>query len=153
MTATACAFPATALNSSSARVRAARRPLCPALPQSKSPHAVIHAARPRDAVILSGVTVRSDQVQLLARLVKGDLAAKLALALKNRNDLVALSSDDRHLIVAVLNPPPFGLIELREVLVRQLRQAKEREARAERSREAERMREAWSIPKRQSEDG
>jgi hypothetical protein len=101
-------------------------------------------------VVLSGVVVRSDQVQLLARLLKGEaLAAKLTRAMKNRNDIVALSSVDRQLIVTVLNPPPFGLIELRDVLVKQLRQAKEREARDERSREAHRMREAWLLPKRQ----
>ena len=95
-------------------------------------------------MVLSGVAVRSDQVQLLARLLKGDeLAAKLTRAVTNRNDLVALSTADRQLIVTVLNPPPFGLAELREVLVRQLRQAKEREAREERSREAQRMRDAW----------
>jgi hypothetical protein len=95
-------------------------------------------------MVLSGVTVSSDQVQLLAGLLEGDeLAAKLARAVENRNDLVALSSGDRQLILTVLNPPPFGLVELRDVLVRQLRQAKEREAREERSREAQRLREAW----------
>ena len=95
-------------------------------------------------VVLSGVTVRGDQVRLLARLLKGhELAAKLTRAAKNRNDLVALSSADRQLIVTVLDPPPFGLAELRDVLVKQLRQAKEREARDGRSREAQRMRDAW----------
>jgi hypothetical protein len=83
---------------------------------------------------------------VLARLLEGEaLAGKLTLAMRNRNDLVALSPADRQLIVTVLDPPPFGLVELREVLVRQLRQAKEREAREERSREAQRMREAWHL--------
>jgi len=104
-------------------------------------------------VILSGVTVRSDQVQLLAGLLEGDdLGAKLTRAVENHNELVGLSVSDRQLIVTTLDPPPFGLVELREVLVRQLRQAKEHEARAERSREAERMREAWSVGKRRTED-
>ena len=59
---------------------------------------------------LSGVAVRIDQVRLLAGLLKGDdLAAKLDLAVKNRNDLVALSPSDRARIVDVLpDPPPPG---------------------------------------------
>jgi hypothetical protein len=95
-------------------------------------------------VVLSGVTVRSDQVELLASLLAGDeLAAKLTRAVENRNDLVAISSADRQLIVTVLDPPPFGLVELRDVLLKQLRQAKEREARDERARGAQRTRDAW----------
>jgi hypothetical protein len=51
---------------------------------------------------LSGVAVRVDQVQLLAGLLGGDdLAVKLRLALKNRNDLVGLSTADRARIVHV----------------------------------------------------
>ena len=93
---------------------------------------------------LSGVAVRVDQVQLLAGLLGGDdLAVKLRLALKNRNDLVGLSTADRARIVHVLpDPPPSGLAELRGVLVRQLKQVRDRETRAARSREAEYMRDA-----------
>lgn len=95
-------------------------------------------------MVLSGVTVRNEQVRLLARLLEGEeLAATLTRAMKNGNDLVALSSADRQLIVMVLDPIPFGLAELRDVLVKQLRQAKEREAREERSREGQRMRDEW----------
>ena len=95
-------------------------------------------------MVLAGVTVRSEQVQLLTRLLKGEkLAAKLTRAMKHGNDLVALSAADRQLIVMVLDPTPLGLAELRDVLVRQLRRAKEREAREERSREAQRMRDTW----------
>jgi len=93
---------------------------------------------------LSGVAVRTDQVQVLAGLLKGDaLAAKLELALKNRNDLVALSASDRARIIDVLpDPPPSGLAELRTVLVKQLKQARDRETQAARSREAQQMRDA-----------
>lgn len=96
---------------------------------------------------LSGVAVRTDQVQLLAGLLNGDeLAAKLQLAVKNRNDLVALSSSDRVRIVDVLpDPPPSGLAELRSVLVRQLKQARDRETQAARSREAQQMRDAREL--------
>ena len=95
-------------------------------------------------MVLSGVTVRNEQVRLLALLLEGEeLAATLTRAMKNGNDLVALSFADRQRIVMVLDPTPFGLAELRDVLVKQLRQAKEREAREERSREAQRMRDAW----------
>ena len=93
---------------------------------------------------LSGVAVRTDQVQLLAGLLNGDdLAAKLGLAVKNGNDLVALSSSDRARIIDVLpDPPPSGLAELRTVLVKQLKQARDRETQAARSREAQQMRDA-----------
>lgn len=93
---------------------------------------------------LSGVAVRNDQVHLLARLLDGDeLAAKLELAVENRNDLVALSASDRERIVDVLpDPPPSGLAELRSVLVKQLKQTRDRERQAARSREAQQMRDA-----------
>ncbi len=82
-------------------------------------------------------------MELLASLLEGDeLAAKLNRAVENRNDLVAISSADRQLIVKVLDPPPFGLVELRDVLLKQLRQAKDREARDERARDAQRTRDA-----------
>jgi hypothetical protein len=99
---------------------------------------------------LSGVAVRTDQVQLLAGLLDGDsLAAKLELAVKNHNDLVALSSSDRERIVAVLpDPPPSGLAELRSVLVKQLKQARDRELQATRSREAQQMRDARELRNR-----
>ena len=96
---------------------------------------------------LSGVAVRIDQVRLLSGLLKGDdLAAKLELAVKNRNDLVALSPSDRARIVDVLpDPPPSGLAELRTVLVKQLKQARDRETQAARSREAQQLRDAREL--------
>jgi hypothetical protein len=100
-------------------------------------------------VHLSGVAVRADQVELLAGLLDGgDLAAKLRLAIENRNDLVSLSTSDRVQIVGVLpDPPPSGLAELRSVLVRQLKQARDRETQAARSREAQQMRDARERPR------
>ena len=54
----------------------------------------------------------------------------------------------RELIVDVLpNPPPSGLAELRNVLVQQLKQARDRETRDARSREAQQMREARELRK------
>jgi hypothetical protein len=96
---------------------------------------------------LSGVAVRTDQVQLLVGLLNGDeLAAKLQLAGKNGNDLVALSPSDRERIVDVLpDPPPSGLAELRSVLVQQLKQSRDRETREARSREAQQMRDAREL--------
>jgi hypothetical protein len=78
---------------------------------------------------LSGVAVRADQVELLAGLLDGgELAAKLRLALRNRNDLVSLSTSGRARMVDVLaDPAPSDLVELRSVLVRQLKQARDRE--------------------------
>ena len=98
---------------------------------------------------LSGVAVRTDQVQLLVGLLDDDeLAAKLRLASKNGNDLVALSRSDRERIVDVLpDPPPSGLAELRSVLSQQLKQAQDRETKEARSREAEQMRDARELRK------
>ena len=88
---------------------------------------------------LSGVAVRTDQVRLLAGLLEGDvLAVKLERAIENRNDLVALSPADRERIVDVLaDSPPSGLAELRSVLVKQLKQVRDRQRQEAQSREAQ----------------
>jgi hypothetical protein len=95
-------------------------------------------------MVLSGVTVRTDQVELLTRMLEGDdLAAKLLRGLENHNDLVALTPADRQRIVTVLDgSAPSGLAELRDVLVKQLKSAREREAQAERSRQTQRLRDS-----------
>jgi hypothetical protein len=86
-------------------------------------------------VILSGTPVRRDQVLLLASLLDGDdLAVKLARGLENENSIVALSVGDRQRIVAVLADAPAGLAELKSVLVKQMKQLKDREHREEQSR-------------------
>jgi hypothetical protein len=81
-------------------------------------------------MILSGSTVRTENVQLLAGMLDGDeLAMKLERAVANKNTIVALSLDDRHRITAVLaDDPPWGLAELQGVLVKQLKRHKDREA-------------------------
>ena len=87
-------------------------------------------------MILSGTTVRPEQVRLLARMFEGEaLGEKLERAITNSNSLVALSLDDRHRIVAVLGEEtPAGLAELRVVLIRQLKQRSDREAQSRRIR-------------------
>ena len=87
-------------------------------------------------MVLSGFTVRTEHVQLLARMLDGDdLAAKLERAIVNENSLVALSLEDRNRIVDVLAvETPAGLAELRSVIVAQLKKHKEREAQGERMR-------------------
>jgi hypothetical protein len=86
--------------------------------------------RPERIMILSGSTVRTENVQLLAGMLDGDeLAMKLERAVANKNTIVALSLDDRHRITAVLaDDPPWGLAQLQGVLVKQLKQHKDREA-------------------------
>jgi hypothetical protein len=79
-------------------------------------------------VILSGSTVRSENVQLLAAMLDGgELATKLERALTNNNTIVALSIADRERIVAVVADGPAGFAELRRVLVTQLDKHHERE--------------------------
>ena len=80
-------------------------------------------------MILSGSTVRTENVQLLASMLDGDdLAAKLERALTNGDTIVAISLADRQRVVTVLgDDAPGGLAELRRVLVKQLAQHHERE--------------------------
>ena len=81
-------------------------------------------------MILSGSDVRTENVQLLATMLDGDqLADKLERAVANNNSIVGLSLDDRERIAEVLAADaPWGLAELRSVLVAQLRKHKAREA-------------------------
>ena len=81
-------------------------------------------------MILSGSTVRTENVQLLAGMLDGDeLAVKLERAVANKNTIVGLSLDDRRRITAVLaEDAPWGLAQLQSVLVKQLKQHKDREA-------------------------
>ena len=81
-------------------------------------------------MILSGSTVRTDNVQLLAGMLDGDaLAMKLERAIENQNPIVGLSLDDRRRIAAVLaEDAPWGLAELQSVLVAQLKRHTDREA-------------------------
>jgi hypothetical protein len=88
---------------------------------------------------LAGSEVRSANVQLLANMLDGELAAKLERSIANNDKIVALTLDDRHRIVEILETPPFGLVELRTVLMAQLRKQKERALQEERSRLSQKM--------------
>ena len=80
-------------------------------------------------MILSGSTLRTDNVHLLATMLRGDeLATKLERAITNDNTIVALSIAERERIVAVIAGGPAGFAELRSVLVTQLKKHHEREA-------------------------
>ena len=66
-------------------------------------------------MILSGSTVRTENVQLLASMLDGDkLAAKLERALTNGDTIVAISLADRQRVVTVLgDDAPGGLAQFR----------------------------------------
>lgn len=93
-------------------------------------------------MILSGSTVRTENVHLLATMLQGDeLAEKLERAIANNNTIVALSVADRERIVGVTADGPARLVELRSVLVTQLKRHHEREAQVRRLRlDRERLR-------------
>ena len=93
-------------------------------------------------MILSGSPVRTDNVELLASMLDGDqLAVKLERAVANENSIVALSLDDRRRIVAVLAADaPWGLAELRSVLIKQLAQHKQHEVRMRQALDQEHFR-------------
>jgi hypothetical protein len=85
-------------------------------------------------MILAGSEVRNANVQLLADMLDGELAAKLERGIANNNKIVALTLEDRHRIVEALDAAPYGLVELRSVLIAQLKKQKERALQEERSR-------------------
>ena len=94
-------------------------------------------------MILSGSTLRTENVQLLASMLDGDeLAAKLERAITNDNTIVALSIADRQRIVdSDCRRAPAGFAELRSVLVTQLAKHHEREVQVRRLRlDRERLR-------------
>ena len=80
-------------------------------------------------MILAGSTVRTENVELLASMLDGELAAKLRRAVENDNSIVALSNAEREQIVTVLADRPPQFVELRTVLVAQLAKLKKHEAR------------------------
>ena len=73
---------------------------------------------------LAGVRIRREHALDLARRltrVGSDSTARLLLdAVTHGHDVVALSGDDRERILAVLDEPPQGLVELRGALFDEL---------------------------------
>jgi hypothetical protein len=71
--------------------------------------------------MLAGLPVPDDAVADLARLVRGaradDLADRLDRAVADEVKLLALTLDERAIIVSSLEDPPDGLSELRAVLL------------------------------------
>jgi hypothetical protein len=72
-------------------------------------------------MMLAGVSVSSDAVAELARIVRAagadEFADRLGRALADEVKLVALTIDERAIILAALDDPPDGLAELRGVLM------------------------------------
>ena len=84
---------------------------------------------------LSGATVRNEHVLSLATMVDGELGAKLNRAIANSNTIVALSAADRERLLEVLaKNTPGGLLELRNVLIKQGDNARRREVHSDRHR-------------------
>jgi hypothetical protein len=84
---------------------------------------------------LAGAAVREEHVRLLATMVNDELAAKLERAITNNNTIIALSPADRQQLLAVFDKStPGGLLELRNVLIKQGDHARRREAQADRQR-------------------
>ena len=81
---------------------------------------------------LAGANVGTEDVQFLATMVDGELAAKLKRAITVNNKIFALSAADRtHLQHVLSESPPGGLLELRAVLVKQSADQRKREAQAD----------------------
>ena len=72
-------------------------------------------------MMLAGVPVHADAVAELADSVRAtgadDLADRLEVALDDGVALLALTIDERAIILAALEDPPDGLAELRAVLL------------------------------------
>ncbi len=77
----------------------------------------------RVSIVLAGVPVRDDLVVELAnrldRAGRPETADKLQTALTDRRKLVALKIPERDAILKVIEDPPTGLEELRDVLLAQ----------------------------------
>lgn len=73
-------------------------------------------------VVLAGEPVLSQHVAVLATML-GDhsLAQRLNRGLVQRNSIVALSTEDRELLLGLLDDPPSGLAGLQSALLRQRR--------------------------------
>ena len=91
-------------------------------------------------MILAGSTVRTENVELLATMLEGELAAKLSRAVENDNSIVALSIAEREQIVTALAERQPQFVELRAVLVAQLARLKKQEAREAQSQGMRRAR-------------
>jgi hypothetical protein len=88
----------------------------------------------RAAISLCGLAVRADSVRLLASKLAGDpLATKLERALANNNSIVALSFEERQLIVDLLGMEPAALAGLRTELGAQLRRHNDQTVKRERA--------------------
>ena len=88
----------------------------------------------RAAISLCGLDVRADSIRLLASKLNGDpLATKLERALANDNSIVALSFEERELIVEVLAVDPAALAGLRTELGAQLRRHSDQTVKRERA--------------------
>ena len=72
-------------------------------------------------MMLAGLSVPAEAVEELAALVRvagaAELADRLELALDNQVKLLALSLDERALMLSALEDPPQELAELRAVLL------------------------------------
>ena len=67
-------------------------------------------------MMLAGVPVRNEIVEVLANLVHEPTATLLHAALDRKTAIVALTIEDRERILRALDDPPHGLAELRGVL-------------------------------------
>jgi hypothetical protein len=85
-------------------------------------------------VSLCGLPVRVESVRALAGRLEGEpLGRKLERAVANDNSIVALSFDERQLIVDALEHPPAGLAGLRTELSAQLKRHRDQRAKVERA--------------------
>ena len=73
---------------------------------------------------VAGVSVRNDLVTVLARMLElhgaEDIATTLHVAVATSRAIPTLTMEDRQHIVDVLEDPPVGLAELRDVLLGEL---------------------------------
>jgi hypothetical protein len=77
--------------------------------------------------VLAGEPVLSQHVELLAVMLDDHpLARRLERGLAQRNSIVALSTEDREMLIKLLDKPPSGLAALQGTLVRQQRQRERR---------------------------
>ena len=73
-------------------------------------------------IVLAGEAVLSHHVELLASMLDDHpIAERLNRGLAQRNSIVTLTSEDREILIELLEHPPSGLAALQSALLRQRR--------------------------------
>ena len=84
-------------------------------------------------MLVSGQSLRSEHVELLAGLVGGALGDRLREAAAHNTSIIALTVAECEQLLSVLDDAPWSLLALRESLLSQLEHRRRKRIRAEKA--------------------